>query len=130
MAQYTVDRSALESKPTEEIIRILKHERDDYTEEAIEIFEEILEERGYGSDHSQRGRRAPAEGSAPMIHMEDYQINSPREAIAALNHLLQGVMDGSIDLQKAQVASNLIMGLLHALEREFMTDSGEPPPVR
>jgi hypothetical protein len=45
---YNIDRSLLESKTTEEIMRILKKERDDYTPEAIELFEEILAQRGVG----------------------------------------------------------------------------------
>ena len=45
MAEFKVDRALLEANSTEEIVRILQEERDDYTPEAIRIFEEILQER-------------------------------------------------------------------------------------
>jgi predicted house-cleaning noncanonical NTP pyrophosphatase (MazG superfamily) len=130
VSDYTVDRSILEEKSTEEIAEILKNERDDYTPEAIEIFEEILANRGHGAKTASRTVRQYGEGATTMPQINDYQVNTPGEAIGVLNHLLQGVMDDSIDLQKAQVASNLVMALLQALEREFMTDSGEPPAVK
>ena len=45
MAEFKVDRALLEANSTEEIVKILQEERDDYTPEAIRIFEEILQER-------------------------------------------------------------------------------------
>ena len=45
MAEFKVDRALLEVNSTEEILKILQEERDDYTPEAIKVFEEILQER-------------------------------------------------------------------------------------
>ncbi len=130
MADYSVDRTVLEEKSTEEILEILKYERDDYTPEAIEIFEDILEKRGHGKGATAKRAGIIAQGGAQMEDPGSFQVNNPQEAIGVLNYLLQGVMDGSIDLQKAQVASNLVLALLGALEREFMSDQGEPPITR
>ena len=42
-----------------------------------------------------------------------------------LNSLLNGVLEGGMDPQVAQVAGNLVMGILRAMEQEFMQGSGE-----
>lgn len=130
MADYSVNRAVLEEKSTEEILEILKHERDDYTPEAIEIFEDILAKRGHTKGASARRAGTMTQGETQMEDLDSFQVNNPQDAIVVLNYLLQGVMDGSIDLQKAQVASNLVLALLGALEREFMSDHGEPPITR
>ena len=59
MASYEIDRKLLESKSTEEISRILRKERDDYTPEAIEILEEILQSRAIESSSSGTGNPQP-----------------------------------------------------------------------
>ncbi len=59
MADFKVDRTLLEANSTEEIIRILQQERDDYTPEAIRIFEDILRERRGIEEHHDTGQ-APA----------------------------------------------------------------------
>ena len=65
MATYEIDRKLLESKSTEEISKILRDERDDYTPEAIEILEQILKSgerakssfgRSYEWDNGSTGR--------------------------------------------------------------------------
>jgi hypothetical protein len=52
-------------------------------------------------------------------------VNSPSDAVRVLNTLLSGVIDGTIEPQVGQVASNIVMNVLHAKEQEFMTESEE-----
>jgi hypothetical protein len=125
MADYNVDRFLLEGKSTKEILRILREERDDYTPEALTILEEILEARGVGPDGSNSGEDV-SHASAPAggVHSSGrLQIMEPRDAVPVLNSLLNGVLSGNIDPQAGQVAANIVMVILQALEREFMTDS-------
>jgi len=126
MNDYRVDRSKLESFSSEEILRILKHERDDYTDEALAVFEKILESRGYtpsaGASHSPA--RAPAASGAVPEH-GGVLISGPADAVRVLNDILGNVLNGTMDPQVAGVASTIVMGILRALEQEFMTDSGE-----
>lgn len=126
MAGYKVDRALLESFSTEEIRRILKEEFDDYTPEAIEVFRDILEERGAQDAQAavqseQRGQNiAPGKASRPNM-----VVNSAPDAVRVLNVLLRGVMDGSVDPQVAHAATNIVMGILRAKEQEFMTEPEE-----
>jgi hypothetical protein len=127
MADYQVDRSLLESKSTEEILNILREERDDYTPEAVEILEEVLRNRGLSLNVSPGDEAAGDEFSPPMSQSRTgkIQIREPGQAIPVLNDLLNGVLNGKIDPQVGAVASNIVAGILNALEREFMTDAGE-----
>jgi hypothetical protein len=125
MASYEIDRKLLESKSTEEIARILRKERDDYTPEAIEILEEILQSRAAVSSASGVSNPAPT-----GIRVEAYQsagdpVRTPGDAVRELNHLLAGVLNGTMDPQVAQVASNIVMGILRAMEMEFMQEPEE-----
>ncbi len=125
MACYEIDRKLLESKSTEEITRILRKERDDYTPEAIEILEEILRSRGAES--------LPSEAGSPRsmgIRTDAYQtaagpVRTPGDAVRELNRMLAGVLNGTMDPQVAQVASNIVMGILRAMEMEFMHEPEE-----
>ena len=73
MTDYGLDRSKLEDLSTEEIQKILKRERDDYTPEAIAIFEEILASRGVAGSCSSQGlgfsgvREAPGKSAGGAI---------------------------------------------------------------
>lgn len=128
MSLYKVDRVRLEAESTEEIIRILAEEREDYTPEAIRIFEEILEARGVKRGGKTVGpaaslpKRAPARSSHDT---EELLIRNPGDAVHVLNNLLKGVLNGSLDPQVGQTASNMVMAILRAMEHEFMTDSQE-----
>jgi len=42
-----------------------------------------------------------------------------------LNDLLQGVLKGTVDVQVAQTATNIVLATLRALEMEFMTEPEE-----
>jgi len=125
MATYEIDRSLLESKSTEEISRILRDEREDYTPEAIRILEQILESRNVKSSSSGLGNVKP-----PGVRVEAYQddrepVRTPGDAVRELNYLFAGVMNGTIDPQVGQVASNIVMGILRAMEMEFMQEPEE-----
>lgn len=127
MADYKVDRALLESFSTEEIIRILDEESDDYTFEAIKIFQEILESRGISSE-KEKVRTTGQEKAffkASPPHDDAALIRKPGDAVRMLNSLLGGVLDGTMDPQVAQAAGNLVMGILRAMEQEFMQGSGE-----
>jgi hypothetical protein len=127
MADYKVDRALLESFSTEEIIRILKEEADDYTFEATKIFQEILESRGITieKERPKTTGQESASFKASRPHGDDAIIRKPGDAVRLLNSLLDGVLDGSMDPQVAQVAGNLVMGILRAMEQEFMQGPGE-----
>lgn len=126
MSQYKVDRTLLESHSTADIQRILREERDDYTPEALRIFEEILEERGASQGTGGRERTTRAEMPIQDKRMRgEEMIRDPSDAVRVLNGLLAGVLDGSVDLEVAQAASNVVMAILRALEQEYMTGSEE-----
>jgi hypothetical protein len=133
MADYKVDKQLLESNSTEEIIRILKEERDDYTPEAISIFEEILRDRKVQvEDYGARVERviSRGQGSAGITDKQSaYQnkplIGRPGDAVAVLNDLLVRLLSGTIEPQTAQVAGGLVMGILRAMEQEFLHEPGE-----
>jgi hypothetical protein len=52
-------------------------------------------------------------------------VRTTRDAVRVLNTLLGGVLNGSIDPEVAQVAANVVLAILRALEQQFMTDSGD-----
>jgi hypothetical protein len=125
MATYEIDRKLLESKSTEEISKILRDERDDYTPEALAILEQILKSRSMESSSSGASDIQPA-----GVRVAGYQnprdpVRTPGDAVKELNHLLAGVMNGTVDPQVAQVASNIVMGILRAMEMEFMHEPEE-----
>ncbi|MBI4966137.1 MAG: hypothetical protein HY913_22850 [Desulfomonile tiedjei] len=125
--EHSVDRERLESYPTEEILRILKEEKDDYTPEAIECFAEILESRGVrGQAQSNPQPRAGSGMSRETGHVQEgLLVNDAGDAVRMLNNLLSGVIDRTVDPQVAQVAANIVMGILRAREQEFMTEPQE-----
>lgn len=128
MAEFKVDRALLEANSTEEIVRILQEERDDYTPEAIRIFEEILKER-QGKEISPGPGPAIAEKSAaptPVFQATGaVLIQKPGDAVRILNDLLSGVLNGRTDPQVAQVAAGIVMDILRAMEQEFMIEGEE-----
>jgi hypothetical protein len=128
MAEFKVDRALLEANSTEEIAKILQEERDDYTPEAIRIFEEILQER-QGKEISRGASQATNEKSNtpfPVFRATgELLIQKPGDAVRILNDLLSGVLNGSTDPQVAQVAAGIVMGILRAMEQEFMIEGEE-----
>jgi len=125
MASYEIDRKLLESKSTEEITRILRRERDDYTPDAIEILEEILRSRGTQSSLSDVSGFRPTGAPDVTNQAVGDPVRTPGDAVRELNHLLAGVLSGTVDPQVAQVASNIVMGILRAMEMEYMQEPEE-----
>ncbi len=145
--EYKIDRSLLEAKPTEEILRILRTERDDYAPEAIEIFNDILSQRGVSMKGGVSQVASAQTDSSDPAHTRGYDrirnsmmdqartssekgaenvlINNPSDAVRMLNQLLDGVLNGTIDPKVAEVSTQLIMAILRAMEQEFMTESEE-----
>ena len=128
MASYEIDRKLLESKSTEEIKRILRKERDDYTPEALEILEEILQSRSAGSLSSEVNNPGQTGIRVDAYRTGGDLIQTPGDAVRELNHLLAGVLNGAVDPQVAQVASNIVMGILRAMEMQFMQEPEEEAP--
>jgi hypothetical protein len=125
MGTYDVDRNLLASKSTEEILRILQEERDDYTPEAIRIFEKILEARGIEREDP-KGGSGPAKSATWRVPgTAEVLISSPGDAIKVMNDLLSRVLNGTLEPEKAQVASNIVLGILRAIEQDLMTESEE-----
>jgi hypothetical protein len=128
MAEFKVDRALLETNSTKEIVRILQEERDDYTSEAIRIFEEILQER-QGKEISHGVSQATitkSDDPFPVFQSTgEVLIHKPGDAVRILNDLLSGVLNGSTDPQVAQVAAGIVMGILRAMEQEFMIEGEE-----
>lgn len=127
MSSYNVDRFMLEAHTTSEILRILKDERDDYTPEAIKIFEEILEARGVSSSARPAAPSAPAAKAnfAPPPSIDGDLIRNPTDARRMLDDLLRSVLDGSVDPQVGKAAAAIVMSLLRAMEMEYMTEYEE-----
>ena len=128
MAEFKVDRALLEANSTKEIVRILQEDRDDYTPEAIRIFEEILQER-QGKEMSRdtiEATTAKSDSPFPVFQSTgEVLIHKPGDAVRILNDLLSGVLNGSTDPQVAQVAAGIVMGILRAMEQEFMIEGEE-----
>jgi len=129
MGKYVVDRRLLETFSTDEILRILKQERDDYTEQAIAIFHEILQARGVDvrnpSGKPRSAVSASREAPADSPESADLLVRSPSDAVRVLNHLLNGVVSGTVEPHAAQVASGIVMGILQAIEQEYLHESEE-----
>jgi len=124
MAHYKVDRALLESHSTEDILRILREERGDYTAEALKIFEEVLEARGVhrsGVSPSVPGRH---QAVGPDVHFDltKTMIQNPSDAVRVLNDLLAGVLGRTMDPDVAQAATNVVLAILRALEQQFMIE--------
>jgi len=128
MAEFQVDRALLETNSTKEIVRILQEERDDYTPEAIRIFEEILQERqGKEISHGvSQATSTKSDDPFPVFQSTgEVLVHKPGDAVRILNDLLSGVLNGSTDPQVAQVAAGIVMGILRAMEQEFMIEGEE-----
>jgi len=127
MTAYRVDRSRLEALSTSEIVRILKEEKEDYTPEALAILSQILGERGVGPSLSDAdaARVGFAGTVAEQLSAANVLVKSPGDAVRVLDGLLKQVLDGTVDPQVAQVASNIVMAILRAMEQAYMTDTGE-----
>jgi hypothetical protein len=125
MGSYEIDRNLLASKSTEEILRILKEERDDYTPEAIRIFEKILEARG--AHQMSSGSESDAAKSAGLRNPDSGQVmvSSAADAIQVLNDLLGRVLNGTLEPRTGEVASNIVLAILRAIEQDLMTESEE-----
>lgn len=127
MSTVEIDREMLETFSTSEIKRILREEYDDYTEEALEIFRDILEARG------DEGRTRVSEAIPAGIKDQSLKnhftstlpINNPVEAVEFLNDLLSGVMNDRIDHAKADVGVKIVLALLKAHEAALMMHSDE-----
>ncbi|MFH1117222.1 MAG: hypothetical protein V1792_25160 [Pseudomonadota bacterium] len=127
MTEYGIDRARLEEFSTEEIEKILREEKDDYTPEALGVFQEILSQRGHSDDGSGLDRSLPGSqrmGRSAGIASGEAVRNST-DAVRILNGVLAGVLDGTLEPQRAQAATSAVLGILHALEQEYMTGSRE-----
>ncbi|HMK34368.1 MAG TPA: hypothetical protein VK463_04820 [Desulfomonilaceae bacterium] len=126
MTEYQIDKNLLESFSTEEIMRILRDEVEDYTPEAVGVFNEILRKRGV---RTEKGPATADRQNSPetreTLHAGGVIVRHPGDAVRVLNSMLSGVLNGSMDPQVAQVAANLVMGILRAMEQEFMQGSGD-----
>ncbi len=130
MSEYEVDKARLEAHSTDEILRVLREERDDYTPEAIRIFEEIIKDRGLKSEGTARAPVPAVSGGSQnpsATTVGETMIRNPSDAVRVLNDLLSGVLNGTVDPQAAAVASNIVMAILRAMEQEYMTDTEESP---
>lgn len=128
MAEFKVDKALLETNSTKEIVRILQEERDDYTPEAIRIFEEILQERQGKEISHDVSQATTTKSDVPFPVFQstgEVLIHKPGDAVRILNDLLSGVLNGSTDPQVAQVAAGIVMGILRAMEQEFMIEGEE-----
>ena len=127
MNAYKVDRSLLEAHSSAEIRRILRDERDDYTPEALKVFEEILEARGEALAGHDMTVTGAASGSVHQSYtdLEDRLIRSPADARRVLDDVLKGVLNGSVEPPVGQAASSLVMAILRAMELEYVSEVEE-----
>ena len=114
---YRVDRTLLEQKPTEEILRILVEEREDYTQEAIAMLEKILEFRGITVESDDATIEEP--------QSEGVLIRSASDAVPVMNDLLNGVLHGTIDPDVGEAAAHIVMCILQALDQVMLRGQGE-----
>ena len=127
MSTVEIDREMLETFSTSEIKRILREEYDDYTEEALEIFRDILEARGdEGPTRSSEAITAGMTGQPQKSHFSgNLPINNPVDAVEFLNDLLSGVMNDRIDHAKADVSVKIVLAVLKAHEAALMMHGDE-----
>ena len=127
MSTVEIDREMLETFSSSEIKRILREEYDDYTEEALEIFRDILEARG--DDYRTRSSDSVPPGIKGEPQRNHFTgslpINNPQDAVEFLNDLLSGVMNNEIDFAKADVSVKIALALLKAQEAALMTQGDE-----
>jgi hypothetical protein len=113
---YRVDRTLLEQKPTDEILRILDEESDDYTREAIEIMEDILKSRGISVDSIEDDSDVPFSGQIA--------IHSAADAIPVMNEVLNGVLQGTMDPEVGKAAAQIVTCILQAFDQRMMHGQG------
>ncbi|MEW6348406.1 MAG: hypothetical protein AB1646_05055 [Thermodesulfobacteriota bacterium] len=116
---YRVDRSLLEEKSTKEIVRILEEEREDYTQEAIEILEDILRRRGVAVDSELDA------GPEETPSSDEVRIMSAGDAITVMNEVLNGVLQGTIDPEVGEAAAHIAMCILQALDQRMVQGTGD-----
>ncbi len=127
MRGYSIDRERLEALSSEEILRILKEERDDYTPEALHIFEDILKSRGIALGRDERVRPTPSSITDIVSNQtsSDFLIQNPRDGVILLNKLLKGLLDGTMEPQVVQIGAQVISSILRAMEQDFLSGSEE-----
>jgi hypothetical protein len=127
MGAYHIDRSLLEAHSSAEIRRILREERDDYTAEAIKVFEEILAERGEEPGNHAVTVGSPSSGvlNRTFADAEARLIRSPADASRVLDEILKGVLSGSMEPRVGQAASGIVMAILRAMELEYVSETEE-----
>lgn len=127
MNAYKVDRAMLEAHSSAEIRRILREERDDYTPEALKIFEEILQERGesLSSQAAVVTGVGSLEEKRAFFGPEESLVQSPADARRVLDEVLRGVLDGSVEPQVGQAVSSIVMAMLRAMELEYVSEVEE-----
>lgn len=127
MPGYTIDRSRLESLPTEEIERILREESDDYTPEALSIFKEILKARGVDSRQASNDRHpAPPKIDVSSIALSSVlPIRTPSDGVLVLNKLLMGLFDGTMEPRVVEIGVQVVNSILRAMEQDFLAGSEE-----
>jgi len=127
MPEYLIDRARLEALPTEEIQRILIEERNDYTPEAISIFQDILAARGIESRHGEAVGQKESSRTDILSSQEpsDLLIRTPHDGVVLLNQLLKGLLDGTVEPQVVEVGVQVVNSILRAMEQEFLTGSEE-----
>jgi hypothetical protein len=129
MSDFKIDSGMLARHSTEEILRILREEREDYTPEAIKTFEQILESRGV-SPHGQSATRAHQSSLTASVPQDAEfakggLIHSPADAVRVLNDVLGSVLMGKTDPEVGRAAAYIVGTILQALEREFMSETEE-----
>ncbi len=127
MNEYKVDKSMLEQNSTEEIQHILKHYRDDYTPEAIALFQQIVRERGVGVEE-----RPSAVALNPSKHVSAVdssggtpEVTNAADAIRLLNSLLHDTLMGSVEPATATAAAQIVMAILRAREMELLQENDD-----
>lgn len=136
MNSYAIDRELLESYSSGEILRILKKERDDYTPQAIEVFYEILAARGVsveskpqaGEPETWTAAETDPDFASRSLPLDPLTIRTPSDARRVLNDVLRGLMGGTVTPDTAQAACAVVMGILRAIEQEFMGETEEESP--
>ncbi len=119
MADFKVDRSLLEANSTEEIIRILQQERDDYTPEAIEILKRSFRKDAAERKISALPRQSAAETDSAFQGFKPRASIDPQAWRCSENseRPAQWRLKWELNPQVAQVASEIVMGILRPWNR-------------
>ncbi len=127
MPGYAIDRARLEALSTEEIERILRKERDDYTPEAIRIFQEILDSRAVASRHGESGSQNTRPETDILLNgrASDLLIKNPSDGVVVLNKFLKGLLDGTMEPRVVEIGVQVVNSILRAMEQDFLTGSEE-----